>query len=212
MILDLLSQLSKWKANQMDLKSTKLGITVNEIRKNDKFSSKIKDAAKELVLKWKRDVEKEKESVAPTSSLDSTQLEIKNEKDVKENTKNPLKRQASEVSSISTIEIQSQANRSASSDGLSTSVTKDKMRNKCIEMLYNAIAPGCMAESDYILSKVSHIEDCVFQENGSNSEDSKYKAKIRSLVSNLKDRKNPELKSKVLTGKIAPDRLSTMSP
>lgn len=39
-----------------------------------------------------------------------------------------------------------------------------------------------------------------------------YKAKFRSLSFNLKDRKNPDLRRKVLTGRIAPDLLVTLAP
>ncbi|KAL7595622.1 hypothetical protein Lser_V15G27871 [Lactuca serriola] len=40
----------------------------------------------------------------------------------------------------------------------------------------------------------------------------KYKEKGRSLMFNLKDRSNPELREKVLSGKISPERLCSMTP
>ncbi|KAI3522452.1 hypothetical protein L1887_00223 [Cichorium endivia] len=40
----------------------------------------------------------------------------------------------------------------------------------------------------------------------------KYKEKGRSLMFNLKDRNNPELREKVLSGKISPERLCSMTP
>jgi len=38
----------------------------------------------------------------------------------------------------------------------------------------------------------------------------KYKQRIRSRVSNLRDAKNPLLKLKVLSGQISPDKFATM--
>lgn len=38
----------------------------------------------------------------------------------------------------------------------------------------------------------------------------KYKQRVRSRVSNLRDAKNPLLKVKVLTGEISPGRFATM--
>ena len=38
----------------------------------------------------------------------------------------------------------------------------------------------------------------------------KYKQRVRSRVSNLRDAKNPLLKVKVLSGEISPERFATM--
>ncbi|XP_063713952.1 transcription elongation factor A protein 2-like [Symsagittifera roscoffensis] len=40
----------------------------------------------------------------------------------------------------------------------------------------------------------------------------KYKDRIRSRVFNLKDKKNPELKTRVIKGDISPEQLATMTP
>lgn len=39
----------------------------------------------------------------------------------------------------------------------------------------------------------------------------KYKTRLRSRISNLKDQKNPELRRNVLCGNITPQRIATMS-
>lgn len=41
--------------------------------------------------------------------------------------------------------------------------------------------------------------------------DQKYKARIRSRVANLKDKKNPKLKEGVIMGLIPPERIANMS-
>lgn len=39
----------------------------------------------------------------------------------------------------------------------------------------------------------------------------KYKTRLRSRISNLKDHKNPELRRNVLCGNISPQRIASMS-
>ncbi len=41
--------------------------------------------------------------------------------------------------------------------------------------------------------------------------ESKYKTRIRSRYSNLKDSRNPELRAAVLTGQITPDKIAVMT-
>lgn len=41
--------------------------------------------------------------------------------------------------------------------------------------------------------------------------DQKYKARVRSRVANLKDKKNPKLKERVIMGLIPPENLAVMS-
>ena len=41
--------------------------------------------------------------------------------------------------------------------------------------------------------------------------EAKYKTRIRSRYSNLKDSRNPELRARVLTGDIPPDRIASMT-
>lgn len=55
------------------------------------------------------------------------------------------------------------------------------------------------------LTLLSHI----FQEF--KSTDMKYKARLRSRISNLKDQKNPELRRNVLCGNISPQSIASMT-
>ncbi|KAL0158576.1 hypothetical protein M9458_046652, partial [Cirrhinus mrigala] len=43
------------------------------------------------------------------------------------------------------------------------------------------------------------------------STDMKYKTRLRSRISNLKDQKNPDLRRNVLCGNISPDRIASMT-
>uniref|UniRef100_A0A1A8V9E9 Transcription elongation factor A (SII), 3 n=1 Tax=Nothobranchius furzeri TaxID=105023 RepID=A0A1A8V9E9_NOTFU len=89
--------------------------------------------------------------------------------------------------------------------------TGDSIRDKCIEML----AAALRTDNDYkdfgtnCDSMAAEIEDHIYQEN--KATDMKYKNRVRSRISNLKDPKNPELRRNVLAGSIELSRIATMS-
>ncbi|KAM9309005.1 transcription elongation factor A protein 3 isoform 1-T1 [Pholidichthys leucotaenia] len=89
--------------------------------------------------------------------------------------------------------------------------TGDSIRNKCIEML----AAALRTDNDYkefganCDSMAAEIEDHIYQEI--KATDMKYKNRVRSRISNLKDPKNPGLRRNVLAGSIELGRIATMS-
>ncbi|XP_065600592.1 transcription elongation factor A protein 3 isoform X2 [Cyrtonyx montezumae] len=90
-------------------------------------------------------------------------------------------------------------------------LTGDSVRDKCIEMLTAALR----MDDDYKEFGVncermaSEIEDHIFQEL--KSTDMKYRNRVRSRISNLKDPKNPNLRRDVLCGAIAPALIARMT-
>ncbi|XP_053820833.1 transcription elongation factor A protein 3 isoform X2 [Vidua chalybeata] len=90
-------------------------------------------------------------------------------------------------------------------------LTGDSVRDKCIEMLTAALS----MDDDYKEFSVncekmaSEIEDHIFQEL--KSTDMKYRNRVRSRISNLKDPKNPGLRRNVLCGAIKPSLIARMT-
>ncbi|XP_006031962.1 transcription elongation factor A protein 3 [Alligator sinensis] len=90
-------------------------------------------------------------------------------------------------------------------------LTGDSIRDKCIEMLTAAMK----MDDDYkefgvnCEKMASEIEDHIFQEL--KSTDMKYRNRVRSRISNLKDPKNPNLRRNVLCGAIAPSLIARMT-
>uniref|UniRef100_A0A3P8PNC8 Transcription elongation factor A (SII), 3 n=1 Tax=Astatotilapia calliptera TaxID=8154 RepID=A0A3P8PNC8_ASTCA len=86
--------------------------------------------------------------------------------------------------------------------------TGDSIRDKCIEML----AAALRTDNDYrefganCEGMAAEIEDHILQ-----TTDMKYKNRVRSRISNLKDPKNPGLRKNVLAGSIELRRIATMS-
>ncbi|EHB03552.1 Transcription elongation factor A protein 3 [Heterocephalus glaber] len=89
-------------------------------------------------------------------------------------------------------------------------LTGDSVRDKCVEMLSVALK----AEDDYKNYGVncdkmaSEIEDHIYQEL--KSTDMKYRNRVRSRISNLKDSKNPGLRRNVLSGAISTELIAKM--
>ncbi|XP_075294128.1 transcription elongation factor A protein 3 [Opisthocomus hoazin] len=90
-------------------------------------------------------------------------------------------------------------------------LTGDSVRDKCIEMLTAALR----MDDDYkefgvnCEKMASEIEDHIFQEL--KSTDMKYRNRVRSRISNLKDPKNPSLRRNVLCGAILPSLIARMT-
>lgn len=71
------------------------------------------------------------------------------------------------------------------------------------------VPAGCEGAVGTPEEVAASIEECIFSEF--KRTDSKYKNRVRSRVSNLKDPKNPLLREGVLTGGILPERMATMT-
>uniref|UniRef100_A0A3P8V598 Transcription elongation factor A (SII), 3 n=1 Tax=Cynoglossus semilaevis TaxID=244447 RepID=A0A3P8V598_CYNSE len=101
---------------------------------------------------------------------------------------------------------------SSSSGPLSPQLsTGDSIRDKCIELL----AAALRTNDDYkefgtnCDSMAAEIEDHIYQDI--KAADIKYKNRVRSRISNLKDPKNPGLRKNVLAGNIELSRIASMS-
>ncbi|XP_028936046.1 transcription elongation factor A protein 3 isoform X2 [Ornithorhynchus anatinus] len=90
-------------------------------------------------------------------------------------------------------------------------LTGDSVRDKCVEML----AAVLKVDGDYKEFGVnceqlaSEIEDHIYQEL--KSTDMKYRNRVRSRISNLRDPRNPALRRSVLCGGIAASRIARMT-
>ena len=139
----------------------------------------------------------------------------------------PAPRKASTVSvPSSTAGASNSGARTAKSDGVSTSITGDKTRDKCIEMLYDALAlesgfrtsgppltlidvTYIMPASDLLLQRARAVEETVCKDCKGTTPT--YKSKIRTLFVNLKDKNNPGLRRSVSAGDIPAQTFARMT-
>ena len=201
------------------------------------------EAAKDIVKKWKNDVEKAKrtsggtaEHHSPSTSKPGACLAIAEFRRFPKAFAAPKKPAISTATSSKINSVPPSASspiipkvetRTAKGDGVNANWTGDKTRDRCIELLYDALAlesgartflvypllplsnPRYPIANDLIAQRAVAIEKAVADELGSIT--GAYKAKIRSLFVNLKDKNNPSLRESVVSGDISPVKFANMT-
>jgi transcription elongation factor S-II len=102
--------------------------------------------------------------------------------------------------------------RNDQNDGVKTAIYENKIRNNCVRVLYNALCFDSEHPPHAILAVAKEIEGEVFKsekmDTGSNS---KYTQRIRTLTSNIRQKNNPELRSRINNGELPAAQLIKMS-
>uniref|UniRef100_A0A8D2KQK4 Transcription elongation factor A protein 1 n=1 Tax=Varanus komodoensis TaxID=61221 RepID=A0A8D2KQK4_VARKO len=201
--LDLLKELKNMPMTLELLQSTRIGMSVNAIRKQS-ADEEVTSLAKSLIKSWKKLLD------GPSNDKDSEEKK----KDAASSSQNSP--EAREESSCSSNSSSKKEEANVPSETFISSFprapsTSDSVRMKCREMLAAALKTG----DDYIAIGAdeeelgSQIEEAIFQEL--KNTDMKYKNRVRSRIANLKDTKNPNLRKNVLCGNILPDRFAKMT-
>jgi transcription elongation factor S-II len=189
--LDLLKVLQGLKIDLEILTNTRIGMAVNELRKCSKDEEVI-NLSKKLIKNWKKLL----------ATPDSPNTKPSNGNSSSSSSKPSSKEEKSKESKKSSSQ--------SSSYSSSSSVT-DVVRIKCREMLAGAIKcddypEGCASAEDL----AEELEDAIFAEF--KNTDMRYKNRVRSRISNLKDSKNIELRGNFIRGAIPANRLAKMTP
>ncbi|KAJ8594191.1 transcription elongation factor [Rhizopogon salebrosus TDB-379] len=184
-----------FKVNESILRESKAGLAVGKLRSHE--AKEVSDLAKELVKKWKNEVER-----AKGGSKAAT------------NGKAAPARKGSTSVTPSTPATPVPVNggsglRTAKGDGAKALSTGDNTRDRCMELIYDGLALDSGAPSDLIMSRAKAVEAAVFAQFGST--DGAYKGKIRSLFVNLKDKGNPSLRENIVSGDLSAEKFSKMT-
>ncbi|KAM7411183.1 hypothetical protein PAMA_021254 [Pampus argenteus] len=208
--LDLLRELKNIKMSLETLQSTRVGMSVNAVRKQSS-DDEVQTLAKALIKSWKK-------------LLDGSEGKSEEKEKEKKKEGSPVRSSSTSKDSCSsekgmTSEDPPATPTSPSSPTLPPMVTSfppapvttDSVRNKCRELLVAALQTDDDHKTIGVDCKhlAAQIEDQIFQEF--KSTDMKYKSRLRSRISNLKDQKNPDLRRNVLCGNISPQRIACMT-
>jgi len=99
-------------------------------------------------------------------------------------------------------------NRKYQTDNVDVNRTGDEARDNCIALLYNGLAYRSTEPPAAVLVKAVAVEHAAFAAyNGATPQ---YKTKLRSLFQNLKNKTNPALGRRVLSGEITPEKFVVM--
>ncbi|CAL8370033.1 unnamed protein product [Lota lota] len=203
---DLLKELKTIHMSLETLQSTRVGMCVNAVRKQSS-DEEVQTLAKTLIKSWKKLLDgadgkvEEKEKKKETSAMRSSSSKESG----------PAER------SSKTSEDLPQTPTTPTAPPLVTSfppapVTTDTVRTKCRDLLVAALETDDDHKNIGVDCKhlAAQIEDHILLLAEFRSTDMKYKSRLRSRISNLKDQKNPELRRNVLCGNIAPQQIATM--
>ncbi|KAF6008495.1 hypothetical protein HII13_003818 [Brettanomyces bruxellensis] len=100
--------------------------------------------------------------------------------------------------------------RNPANDGVKINFYDNSTRNGCISGLYTALAIGSTAQPDDIVGVAKEVEKCAFEMHKGKIDD-KYRNKTRSLIMNLRNKKNPELREKILSRELKASRFVYMT-
>lgn len=208
--VDLLKNLKDLPITLEVLQKTRIGMSVNVLRKKSE-NSNVQTVAKSLIKSWKK--------LLPASSSDKEtkdkQKDKVSDKESKSdlNGKTPSESSTSSRSSSPSLNSKCEPTTPKDNKVLSFPASKpsaNAIREKCREMMVNSL----QTDDSEIKSAIgpeeiaAMCEEFIFQEFKDTN--MKYKSRIRSRVSNLRDTKNPEFKKRVLLGEITPQRLASM--
>jgi len=216
---NVLRALKKVSATEELLRATKAGVIVSKARSCE--DTTVSQLSKEVVTKWKNEVEdiKKKRNSAASRGNSSGPTTGANTP-TQDAPPPPLPKPAARSGSISStprspVTTTNTANmppsdmRSVKKDGIKLETTGDKTRDKCLEMVYDAIVFDSNAPSEQILSRAKLIERTCYDEFGSSNND--YRGKIRRLFLNLKEKNNPSLRGAVVSGDLSVKRFCSMT-
>ncbi|TDG42580.1 hypothetical protein AWZ03_010989 [Drosophila navojoa] len=218
--LDLLKALQTLNINLEILTKTRIGMTVNELRKSSKDDEVIA-LAKTLIKNWKRFLASPAPPTANTNS-NSTPKEAIGAGGNKESSNSSSKSTSSaskssssgkdkSSSSSSTKDKREEKKPSSAQTSFPAGGMTDAVRLKCREMLTNALKMGEVPEGCAEPEEMAaELEDAIYSEF--KNTDMKYKNRIRSRVANLKDPKNPGLRGNFMCGAVSAKQLAKMTP
>ncbi|XP_078319207.1 transcription elongation factor A protein 1-like isoform X2 [Crassostrea virginica] len=180
------------------LQKTRIGMTVNNFRKAAS-KDELVVLSKTLIKSWKK-------------LLSNDTTPSKPEKKDKEKASSSPDQADSPSESMEAKDSQSTEGRKLMRQDSAASITNDPVRIKCRELIASSLQldeDSNIPNAQCPIELGAKIEDSIFLEF--KNTDQKYKARVRSRVANLKDKKNPKLKEGVIMGLIPPERIANMS-
>uniref|UniRef100_A0A5S6R0Y2 Transcription elongation factor n=1 Tax=Trichuris muris TaxID=70415 RepID=A0A5S6R0Y2_TRIMR len=203
--LEILCALKMYPMTVEVLHKTRIGLTVNDLRKKS-TSPEVQTEAKNLIRSWKKLIDSKMVKGGEASAIHKNDSVSSNLSELSRGSVTPPEPPSGE-------RYPNSGRRSPAGlkgSNASTTGSGAHFRDKCREMIFKSLetdqpVPGSLNRQ----TLAAAIEESIF--NLFKDYNEKYRACIRSRVFNLRDKKNPELKENVLTGALSPLQLATMT-
>ncbi|KAF2442482.1 transcription elongation factor S-II [Karstenula rhodostoma CBS 690.94] len=205
-ILKLLNELKDGIRPTEDLlRQTKIGVTVNKLRQH--ADPTVASLATRMVSKWREDVKNSK-GVASRPKPSSASNGTSSPAPVPSKTASPAP--AAAPAAAKAKHGVAPEKRNSKTDNVKYQVTGDEQRDNCVRLMYDGLAYMSDEPPADILTTARAVETAAYDGAGSRVNDA-YKAKIKSLFSNLKNKSSVHLRKRVQSGEITPKRFATMT-
>ncbi|XP_015604882.1 transcription elongation factor S-II [Cephus cinctus] len=207
--LELLKVLQKLPVDLELLTKTRIGMTVNALRKSSRDEEVI-SLSKTLIKNWKKFLGPVKDGKDSSSSSSSKKKEEKSEKN-KEDSDQKKDKDIGDGGDVKMKEEKSSKETQRKQASFPAATTTDAVRLKCRELLASALRvdgnsiDGCASPEEL----AEELEEAIYAEF--KNTDNRYKNRVRSRVANLRDVKNPTLRTNFIVGAISSARLAVMT-
>ncbi|KAH3687337.1 hypothetical protein WICPIJ_001681 [Wickerhamomyces pijperi] len=194
-ILEILKVLKRdLKPTEKLLRETKVGIAVNKFKSSK--NKEITELVKTIINSWREQVAKEKKQKSTTPPAKASSAS---------STSTTTSSSATDISSTFNSE-----NRSADSDGVKTSIYENQVRNSIIKALYNGLCIESQFPPNQLLKISKDIETEAFKVEKFDAS-SNYTKRMRMLISNIRQKNNPELRYKLSSGDLEAGKFVVMT-
>lgn len=188
------------RATEDLLRRTKIGVVVNRFKTNP--APEVARLASEIVSKWRNEVNKQKQGGAAGRGSNSP-------RPPQNGTGASTPASATPSDKASKLSVPPDK-RTWRADAVDLAITTSKVRDSCTGLMYDGLCLGSTEAPKVVLAKASAVEQAAHSLLGPETR-SEYKEKMRSLFQNLKNKSNPGLRVRVLTGEITPEKFVRMT-
>ena len=201
-IMALLNDLkNNLKATEDLLRSTKIGVVVNRSKQHS--DAGVARLASEIVKKWRDDIQKQKGGTASPNGA------IRKGAGSPSGTASPAPRENGTENKAEGPKVPLDQ-RDYKKDKVDIKRTHQATRDNCIGLIYNGLCFMSPQPPSEIVAKAIAVEAAGFAKLGPETNPT-YSSKMRSLYMNLKNKGNPQLRAKVLSGEIQAEHFVTMT-
>lgn len=188
------------KPSEEILRATQIGKIVNKVKGVQGVDPEVSKLAAEIISRWRHVVNEQK--LASGTSTPVANGARSN------GTASPAPQKAASPTGVAPDKRNWKTDKVPRDE-----LTNDTSRNNCIGLLYDALCLGSDLPMKQILDLAKQVEYAALHlpEVKGSSASPVYKDKVRSLFQNLKNKSNPKLRIRILSGDIKPERFVVMT-
>ncbi|KIY03613.1 uncharacterized protein Z520_00304 [Fonsecaea multimorphosa CBS 102226] len=188
------------------LRATGIGKIVNKVKGVPNLDPQVSQLAAEIISRWRHVVNEQK--LASGTSTPTANGARSN------GTNSPVPQKTSTPTPKASSPGVAPEKRNWKTDKVPRDeLTSDTARNNCIGLIYDGLCLGSEIPMKQILDLAKQIESAALNlpDAKGSSASAVYKDKIRSLYQNLKNKSNPGLRVRILSGEVTATRFVTMT-